>query len=92
MAQIPSFDPRTLLARIGKCLMFGCSSNQTRHAANLIQRISKKGNAYLAGMHGFPAHWAWADNQVAKDPAEGGQLRVSGCVLLLWSSLSVLQH
>jgi hypothetical protein len=50
--RVPALHPPELLARIGRCLSFGCDEAQTRRAAGLVQRIAHDGATLRAAQLG----------------------------------------
>jgi hypothetical protein len=50
--RVPALHPPELLARIGRCLSFGCDEAQTRRAAGLVRRIAHDGATLRAAQLG----------------------------------------
>ena len=51
-----SLSPRwlsDLQARIGKCIMFGCSPSQSKEAGSILQEIAQDWRGLVAGSEGF---------------------------------------
>ncbi|EGY23260.1 hypothetical protein VD0004_g238 [Verticillium dahliae] len=54
-SRLPTFNGRASLERIGRCLAFGCTPDQTALAASLVSRIAKRAAPVYAVLQGYPA-------------------------------------
>ena len=83
----PLLHPPELLARIGKCLSFGCDEVQTRRAAGLVRRLAHDGAtlraAQLGALTGIGHGIVHRTSIELPKPTEGSSVRHPPSPLLL---------